>query len=120
MTYVPAAPLSALSVRTGRPWNKQGRRAQDGGGFGEAGGEHVVDQLSGAGGSAQADGFKACLPWFYGITGAEDQLFAKPVYFGGARQHGRAGDPEILQATALRPSEPRPGDKSQVMNAGKS
>ena len=57
----------------------------------------MVDQLSGAGGSAQADGFEACLPRLDGISGAEDQLLAKLVYRGGARQHGRAGDPEVLQ-----------------------
>jgi hypothetical protein len=62
----------------------------------------VVDQLGGAGGSAQPDAFEACLAWFDGISGAEDQLFAKLVYCRGARQHDRAGDSEVLQGALDR------------------
>ena len=57
----------------------------------------MVDQFSGAGGCAQADGLEACLPWLDGVSGAEDQLLAKLVYRGGAGQHGWAGDAEVLQ-----------------------
>ena len=92
-----AAFHSAIKILSGRSRDRGWRRAQNGGGFGAARHEHVVDQLSGASGSAQANGFEACLPWLDGISGAEDQLLAKLVYRGGARQHGRAGDPEVLQ-----------------------
>lgn len=57
----------------------------------------MVDQFSGASRPAQADGFEACLPRLDATSSAEDQLLAKLVYGGGARQRDRAGDPEVMQ-----------------------
>jgi hypothetical protein len=57
----------------------------------------VVDQFSGASGPTQTDGFETCLARLDAISDAEDQLLAKLVYGAGARQHDRAGDPEVMQ-----------------------
>ena len=65
--------------------------------MGASGGEYVVDQLGGAGGSAEAESLEAFLPWFAGMCGAEDQLLADLVYGAGPDQHGGVGDAEVMQ-----------------------
>ena len=65
--------------------------------MGAAEGEYVVDHLSGAGGSAEAESIEAFLPWFADVCGAEDQLLAELVYGGGSNQYGRVGDAEVMQ-----------------------
>jgi hypothetical protein len=57
----------------------------------------VVDQLGGAGGSAEAESVEAFLPRFAGVCGTEDQLLSEVVYGGGSDQHGRVGDAEVMQ-----------------------
>lgn len=57
----------------------------------------MVDQLGGAGGSAEADCVQACLLYLGGLCGVEDELFAELVDRGGACQSGRAGHAEVVR-----------------------
>lgn len=65
--------------------------------MGAAGGDYVVDQLGGAGGSAGAECIEAFLPSFAGMCGTEDQLLAELVDGGGSKQDGWIGDAKVLQ-----------------------
>src|SRR5258708_3781792 len=95
----------AIGILSGRSRGKGRRRAQEGGGLWAAGGEHVVDQLSGACGSAQVGGFEGSLLCPDGVSGVEDQLLAQLVDRGGANEHGRACGTEVMQDALDRAGE---------------
>jgi hypothetical protein len=97
MIHKLAARLGALDARTGRWPNRECRRAQNAGCFRRPeasmwliSSAEPVDLLG-------LTASRPCLSRLDTISRAEDQLFAKLVYGGGARQHDRAGDPEVMQ-----------------------
>jgi len=57
----------------------------------------VVDQLSGAGGPAEAESIETFMPRFADMCRAKDELLAALVDGGGSVQHGRVGDAEVVQ-----------------------